>query len=115
MLIAMTAPKAAPLDTPKVKGAARSLRRSDWNTTPATEREAPVSAAKIILGIRAKNNIFASTLSLNARSFDKAFPKSTCTDPINGAIAIVIRNNKKNKNMTPIYCLRFVKLMLIVA
>ena len=114
ILIAITAPKAAPLDTPKVNGAARSLRRSDWNTAPATARAAPVSAAKIILGMRARNNIFASTLSLNFKFLEKAFSRLICTDPINGVIEIVKIKNKKNKKITPVYCFRFIILMIIV-
>ena len=36
-------PKAAPVETPRVKGSARGFRRSPWKMTPAVAREAPTS------------------------------------------------------------------------
>ena len=97
--MAITAPSAAPLETPRVNGAAKSFRRRDWNTAPATESAAPVRAARKILGTRARNRMLASTLSLNGMSFERAFPKSISVGPIIGVISRIARNNKKNKPM----------------
>ena len=50
--IAITAPRAAPLETPNVKGAAKSFLKSAWKTAPATDNAAPVKAPRRILGSR---------------------------------------------------------------
>ena len=46
----MTAPSAAPLETPKVKGAARSFLNRACKIAPATDNAAPVIAPRSILG-----------------------------------------------------------------
>jgi hypothetical protein len=43
-VIASTAPSAAPVETPSVKGVARGLRSSPWKTTPAAAKSAPTQA-----------------------------------------------------------------------
>ena len=48
--IAITAPSAAPLETPKVKGAARSFLNRACKIAPATDKAAPVIAPRRILG-----------------------------------------------------------------
>ena len=48
--MAITAPSAAPLETPKVNGAARSFLNKACKTAPATDKAAPVIAPRRILG-----------------------------------------------------------------
>ena len=48
--IPMTAPKADPLETPRMKGSARGFRSKAWKTTPLNESEKPTIPASRILG-----------------------------------------------------------------
>src|SRR2546428_10597296 len=61
----ITAPSVAPDDTPSVSGDASGLRSRAWNTTPATAKLPPTSAAASTRGSRATKNTCASTLSAN--------------------------------------------------
>ena len=94
--IAITAPRAAPLETPNVKGAAKSFLKRAWKIVPATDNAAPVKAPRRILGIRTWKRMLASTLLDVARVDENARARLMSLEPINGVMQRVTRNNKKN-------------------
>src|SRR3954466_13779346 len=68
--IAITAPSAAPVDTPSVNGVASGLRNKPWKTTPAEANNAPTHAPASVRGRRAMKKICASALS--AKGIEKS-------------------------------------------
>ena len=94
--IAITAPRAAPLDTPNVKGAARSFLNKACKIAPATDKAAPVIAPRRILGSLTSNKIRASILLELLREFEKARVQLISVDPIRGEMQSVINNSIKN-------------------
>ena len=94
--IAMTAPSAAPLETPKVKGAARSFLNKACKIAPDTDKAAPDIAPRRILGSLTSNKIRASILLELLREVEKARVQLISVDPIRGEIQSVINNSIKN-------------------
>ena len=109
-LMAITAPNEAPLETPRVNGAAKSFLNRAWKTAPVTDRAAPVTAPRRMRGMRARNRMLASTLSVAPIPPDKALPMSMEVGPIKGAMIRVARNIRKNR---PIPVANFRELMVV--
>jgi len=94
--IAITAPNAAPLETPRVKGAARSFLNKACKTAPATDKAAPAIAPRRILGSLTWNKILASILLELFRVVEKARVRLISVEPISGEIKRVANKTKKN-------------------
>lgn len=56
----MTAPTAAPLETPRIYGSAKGFLRRAWKVTPETERPAPTKPARMARGKRRERMIACS-------------------------------------------------------
>ena len=66
-MMAITAPTAAPADTPTVAGSARGLRKMPCMMTPATAKLAPTKIASTIRGRRTCQNTLWATASAVSR------------------------------------------------
>ena len=84
-VIAIMAPSDAPAETPSVSGDASGLRSSAWNTTPASARLLPTSAAASTRGRRATQKIWASMLSAYGSDRSKTVDRWIGVLPTSGA------------------------------
>ena len=81
------APKAAPLETPSVKGVASGLRNIAWKAIPLIAKEPPARNAVITRGILILQKISAFILSATEL---KIVSIEIVSIPINGAINITM-------------------------
>lgn len=76
------APKAAPVDAPRISGADMGFLKMHWYDVPATERDAPTKTAMTTLGSLTIMSILFWTLVQKGsmgRIFEKIMPKHSLT------------------------------------
>ncbi len=84
----VSAPAAAPPDTPNTYGSAREFLRSTWSSAPASERHPPAANAATARGKRSSRTIACCVESPEAKSARRTDAGSIATLPAESASAI---------------------------
>ena len=104
--MAKAAPKAAPWETPVVKGEARGLRRMSCITAPATPSPAPARIAPTIRGNRMdQSTCWKGAPSRRSNASTKAFKLMSNEPTVTESSAVPDRTNSK---VAPMMSLRVV-------
>ena len=79
--IASTTPNDAPALMPRMRGSARGLRVSAWNSTPATASASPTARPSAVRGIRSSRTMVLASPPSGATSACQTWSTPSCRLP----------------------------------
>ena len=84
MKMAREAPQAAPVDTPRVKGSARGLRKIPWKAVPATARDMPTRRDRQTRLRRICQTTSCQVWFSEPAGMSPSLARKTCTTAVSG-------------------------------